>query len=153
LCLREILLKLKQHLGVGSAPAIDRVMRHDAIGNEVMRLLNIEVVDRSVQRNGFYLLDRVVPPLTVEEQHTAAHRCCGQKGQGVTPSATRLARFTQGSDEAHGCAGHVAESLSQSQHLRHTRAVCLKAPARRTRYWVGALYAETKRFQCVTSLP
>src|SRR5262249_44629539 len=80
LCLREILLKLKQHLGVGSAPAIDRVMRHDAIGNEVMRLLNIEVVDGSVQRNGFYLLDRVVPPLTVEEQHTAAHRCCGQKG-------------------------------------------------------------------------
>ena len=45
----EVALEVEDVVDVGAAEAVDRVVRDDAVGDEVVRALDVEVVDRAVE--------------------------------------------------------------------------------------------------------
>ena len=66
---RERVLELEDVPDIGPAKAVDRVMRDDPLGNEVVRVLDVEVTDEAIKHNPFYRLDDVVSAVLVEHDH------------------------------------------------------------------------------------
>ena len=70
---RELLLEPHQVPEVRPAELVDRVVRDDAFGDEVVRVLDVEVVDRrSSSSTGSHVGDDVEAPVLVDHHHARA---------------------------------------------------------------------------------
>ena len=95
----ERLLEPHEVPEVGPAELVDAVVRDDAIGDEVVRLRDVEVEHRSIEFDPLDPRDRVGPPVLVDHDHAVAHgtggrpvpRILGRAGLGVTDLLRRAA--------------------------------------------------------------
>ena len=78
-------------------------MREDPLGNEVVRALDVEVVDRAVEHDSFDRLDDVVAAGLGEHGHAGSHGRGRREGKRlrdaqarVTPDAAPAARTSSG---------------------------------------------------------
>ncbi len=77
----KVLLHLQQDAWVGAAPAIDRVMGDDPIRDEIVRSLDVQVVDRRIEGNRLNPLDDIVSTFGIKHDHPGAHRRRRQERQ------------------------------------------------------------------------
>jgi chemotaxis signal transduction protein len=72
-----VVLEVEDVADVGAAEAVDRVVGDEPFGDEVVRVLDVEVVHRRVERNPLDALDDVVAAVLGEHRHPRAAPRCG----------------------------------------------------------------------------
>ena len=97
---------------VGAAEAVDRVVGDEPVGDEVVRVLDIEVVDRAIERDALDRLDDVVAAIFCEHHHAGPYRRRGHEGQRVA-SRQASARPSRADVAARGASGLVRSSPRQ----------------------------------------
>ena len=70
----EVLLEVEDVADVRAAPAVDRVVGDDAVGDEVVGALDVDVVDRLVELDEADGLDSVVAAVLGEHRHAGLDR-------------------------------------------------------------------------------
>ena len=94
----KVALELEDVADVGSTERVDRVVGDEPVRDEVVEPLDVEVVDRRVERAALDGGDAIEPPLAGDHHHADAGRSRpGMKGSDGSPrarsgQATRAAR-------------------------------------------------------------
>ena len=79
----ERVLELQDVPDVGASKAVDAVVRHDSVGNEVVRVLYVEVVERPVDCDPLHGLDDVIAAIRQEDVHARQHEPGWEERQRV----------------------------------------------------------------------
>jgi hypothetical protein len=74
LCVAVEILEVEDVRHVGATERVDRVVRDQPVGDEVVGLLDVDVVDRLVERDVLDTLDHVVCAVCSEHHHARPDR-------------------------------------------------------------------------------
>ncbi len=120
----EVVLKIEDVLHVRASKGVDAVVGHEPAGDEVVRVLDIEVVDRPVEWDLRDALDDVVAAVLGEHDHAAAHVLGGGEREcaGAQPRHRPDRRGSRALD-----------SLDDRHRLAEVLEARFVAPARGTR--------------------
>ena len=101
-------------LDVRAAEAVDRVVGDEPVGDEVVRVLDVEVVNGKLERHAFDRLDEVERPVLAEHDHAGTHRSRRHERERLAPEARHRANRSgnRHADAVHGLdsAPEVAET-------------------------------------------
>ena len=75
----EVIAKIENVFDVGAAEGVDAVVGHEPAGDEVVRSLDVEVVDGPVEWDLGDALDHVVLAVLGEHHHSSAHVAGGDE--------------------------------------------------------------------------
>ncbi len=123
----EVVLEIEDVADVRAAERVDRVVRDESAGDEVVGRLDVDVVDGPVEADGLDPLDDVVAALLGEHRHAGANRRGGHERQRVLrpgdrrPEARRVA-------PGHRC--RPADAIREPDCLVEVLEARLDPPAR-----------------------
>ena len=80
---RPVALELEDVLDVGAPEAIDRVVGDQPVCNEVMRVLDVDVVDRPIELHRLNFVYEVVLAISSEHRHSWAHTGRWEERKGI----------------------------------------------------------------------
>ena len=89
---RVVVLEIEDVRDVGASEAVDRVVGHEPGGDEVVRALDVEVVDGAIELDPLDRLDDVVAPVLGEHRHARADRRRRHERQRVLHAGHRARR-------------------------------------------------------------
>jgi hypothetical protein len=120
--LAEVALELEDVADVGAPEGVDGVVRDQTVGDEVVRALDVEVVDRLVESDRFDVCDKVELAGVVHHQHPRTNGGRGHEGQRIAV----LAGQTVAAGKTGGVAHRNAERLSELvRNLGDSPQVCM----------------------------
>ena len=144
---RERLLEPHQVAVVRPAELVDRVVRHDAVRDEVVRPCDVEIEDGCSFVDELHGLHDLEPARRVDHDHATSHRFCGQERQGIRRRA--FAVPGQPCDGAHRDVQHARDLFDRRREHLHVSGAHLETPGARPRA-CGA-HAQTDRLQRIST--
>ncbi len=127
LCVRERVLEVKDVADVGSAEAINRVVRYEAFRHEVVRPFDVEVVDGAVELHALDAGDRVEAAALIEHHHSGTNR--SGRGERQRVALRRLAVVaSKPGDRGEGHVEHSADAIGHVQHASCVGETALVPP-------------------------
>ena len=114
--IREVVPEIQDVRDVGAAEAVDRVVRDQSAGDEVVRVLDVEVVHRGVELDALNRLHDVVATVLGEHDHARPDRAGRCEGQGRALRRRGIAP-TQPCDTPHVDVEHGRDPACDLQHL------------------------------------
>ena len=142
-------LEVKNVADVRSSPGKNRIVRHDAVGDEVMRSLDVQVEDVLLEVHPLDRFHAVVAGMRVEKSHPRAEARGRQEGEGVGFDEGTIV-FPQTGVEDEAEVESLSDAVDGLQEGSEGLACRLEPPAPRIR--PRRTDAETERFEPPPSL-
>ena len=132
---RKVPLELHDVANVRASKRVDRVVGDEAVRDEVVRTLDVEVEDRSLQVDPLDSLDDVELSEIVDHHHPRANRRRRHEREGVAILAGRALLRREPCGEAHRDVEHRLRCLPPSRRVRRsprttTRSATRSSPRR-----------------------
>ena len=123
---REVVLEVEDVPDVRAAEAVDRVVRDEAARDEVVRALDVDVVDRALERDALDALDDVVAAVLGEHHHPGPHRRRRHERQRAPVAAQPRA---QAGGVADADVHVLADAVGKADRVVEVLEACLDLPA------------------------
>jgi hypothetical protein len=149
-CAGEVTLELHDVADVCAPEGVDRVVRHEPIRDEVVRALDVEVVDRHVEVDALDALDEVQRAELVHHDHPRPHGRRRHERKRVP--VLRLGGWLRGQPgrETHGDVEHVLDVLDAFDEPSEVGERRLVPPPRRAA--IRGKQPDARRLECAPAL-